>query len=217
MQVCNARLDEDGFDTLVGGVSAYSTLGRFADPVLNTMMRWSDIDLISTMFHELAHQKLYVKGDSAFNESFATAVADEGLSRWLAHRGKNSAELIDPAVAEMRRASLALVASAHEELSTLYKQDLDIESKRARKRDILQNLSTESGELAAAHNVPNWLAPPLNNARLVSINLYEGGTNIFRAVLDACDGELNCFYVRAEALATMSPEERQSALASGAD
>ena len=69
-------------------MSAYSTLGRFADPVLNTMMRWSDLQLVSTMFHELAHQKLYVKGDTAFNESFATAVAEFGIRRWLRTRGE---------------------------------------------------------------------------------------------------------------------------------
>jgi predicted aminopeptidase len=85
-------LSDDGFDVAVGGVSAYSTLGRFSDPVLNTMMRWPDTQLIATIFHELAHQKLYVKGDTEFNESFATAVADIGIKRWLA---KSRAAAVD--------------------------------------------------------------------------------------------------------------------------
>src|SRR5690606_562277 len=80
------RLSESGYDVAVGGVSAYSTLGRFSDPVLNTMMRWSDTDLVATLFHELAHQKVYVKNDTQFNESFATAVAEIGVERWFAAR-----------------------------------------------------------------------------------------------------------------------------------
>ena len=70
-------------------MTAYSTLGHFADPVLNTMMRYGELDLVATIFHELAHQLIYVKGDSAFNESFAVAVEQEGLRRWLAARGRS--------------------------------------------------------------------------------------------------------------------------------
>jgi len=80
------QLAEDGLDVAVGGVPAYSTLGRFDDPVLNTMMHWEDADLVATIFHELAHQVLYVKNDSAFNESFATTVEEIGIERWLTSR-----------------------------------------------------------------------------------------------------------------------------------
>ena len=73
------RLARKGFDVAVGGVPAYSTLGNFADPVLSTMMRWDDVRLVSTLFHELAHQVLYIKDDTAFNESFATAVEEIGI------------------------------------------------------------------------------------------------------------------------------------------
>jgi len=69
-----AHLAARGNDTIVAGVAAYSTLGHFDDPVLNTMMRYGDLDLVATIFHELAHQLIYVKGDSAFNESFASMV-----------------------------------------------------------------------------------------------------------------------------------------------
>jgi predicted aminopeptidase len=84
-----AALAARGNDTLVAGVSAYSTLGHFADPVLNTMMRYGDLDLVATLFHELAHQLIYVKGDSEFNESFAVTIEQEGLRRWLAARGRS--------------------------------------------------------------------------------------------------------------------------------
>src|SRR6202007_3049550 len=80
-------LSGQGDDTYVGGVPAYSTLGWFDDPILNTMMRWDDDALDSTIFHELAHQKNYVKNDNAFNESYATFVQQEGLRQWRAARG----------------------------------------------------------------------------------------------------------------------------------
>ncbi|MDD5330670.1 MAG: aminopeptidase, partial [Sulfuricella sp.] len=63
-----------GLDAFVGGITAYSTLGLFDDPVLNTFLRLGDTEVARTLFHELAHQRLYVKGDSVFNESFATTV-----------------------------------------------------------------------------------------------------------------------------------------------
>ena len=84
------RLRADGFDVAVGGVPAYSTLGRLDDPVLSTMLRWDDVDLVAMLFHELAHQLLYVKGDTAFNESFATVVEETGIERWLEARGQDA-------------------------------------------------------------------------------------------------------------------------------
>ena len=84
------KLAARGNDTLVAGVTAYSTLGHFADPVLNTMLRYGDNDMVATMFHELAHQLIYVPGDSGFSESFAMTVEEEGLQRWLAARGRSA-------------------------------------------------------------------------------------------------------------------------------
>ena len=83
------RMRGQGADATVGGVAAYSTLGHFEDPVLNTMMGWSDAQLAATLFHELAHQVVYVPGDSEFNEAFATAVEEAGLERWLSVNGKS--------------------------------------------------------------------------------------------------------------------------------
>ena len=87
--LCSERLGKDGYDTAVGGVSAYSTLGNFDDPILSSMMRWDDVQLVAVLFHELAHQVLYIKGDSGFNESFATAVEEFGVERWLDTRGQS--------------------------------------------------------------------------------------------------------------------------------
>jgi predicted aminopeptidase len=204
------KLDEKGFDVAVGGVSAYSTLGRFADPVLNTMMRWSDVELVSTMFHELGHQKLYVKGDSAFNESFATAVAEIGIIRWLESRGESDRLAAYNDRKLLRRSMMELVAPVRETLATLYEQDIDEITMRQRKMATLDGLSVSAEALIDAQGtqVRNWLAAPLNNARLVSLNLYEGRLEAFKAIAEECRNELSCFYTRAEELANLSDEER---------
>ncbi len=208
------RLEDKGFDVAFGGVSAYSTLGRFSDPVLNTMMRWSDIELISTIFHELAHQKLYVKGDSEFNESFATAVANFGTERWLYARGE--LQNLDGAddLRSVRQEMMSLVSTAREQLEKLYAEEIDIELKRARKANILNKVSADAAAFieASGTNARNWLAAPLNNARLVSLNLYEGRTTAFRKIMEQCENKIECFYQRAEKIAALPIETRAAAL-----
>lgn len=209
-----SRLGEQGYDVAVGGVAAYSTLGRFADPVLNTMLRWSDIDLIATIFHELAHQKLYIKGDSAFNESFATAVANFGLAAWLSARGESEqlAEYIERR--QLRQAVLQRVALARSELAELYARDMDADGMRLEKQRILDALSAEAGRLLEGSDAgaSNWLAPPLNNARLVSLNLYEGRLQAFERLFAGCEGSFSCFYAEAEDLAALPATQRNARL-----
>lgn len=204
------RLQTDGYDVAIGGVSAYSTLGRFADPVLNTMMRWSDLELVSTLFHELAHQKLYVKGDSAFNESFASAVAEIGLSRWLASRSAAGEHASYQARRELRKLILAEVSKTRDHLKKLYESDVGDDAKRTRKREILDELSAKADKilLQASSASGNWLASPLNNARLVSLNLYEGRLDAFKTLLADCDESISCFYARAESLAELALADR---------
>jgi predicted aminopeptidase len=206
-------LASQGFDVLVGGVSAYSTLGRFADPVLNTMMRWDDTDLVATLFHELAHQKLYVKDDAGFNESFATTVADAGLQRWLSRQGE-SEELVER---DRRRADyeavLQLAMAARQKLETLYASGLDREAMRAEKRVIFEALAGDAGKYEGKANAAgNWLGGKLNNAHLVSIGLYEGQVAAFQAILNDCADNLSCFYARAGKLAEMKSDQRGAEL-----
>ncbi len=212
-------LRDAGYDVAVGGVAAYSTLGRFPDPVLNTMMRWSDLQLFSTIFHELAHQKLYIKGDTAFNESFATAVADIGVERWLDGRS----EL--PSIGgyrdnrELRRSMMALVDEVKGELEDLYLSDIDENLKRTRKQALLGGLSAAAGRLVDKRGggVSNWLAAPLNNARLASLGLYEGRQGAFETILRDCDQQLACFYAATEKLADLDMDERNLRLDQMAD
>jgi predicted aminopeptidase len=203
------KLRRAGFDVIVGGVSAYSTLGRFSDPVLNTMMRWSDLELIAVLFHELAHQQLYVKNDSEFNESFASAVEEVGIERWLASRGEIDRLQEYSSDREFRRQLMRLVQAARAELAALYASQIDREHMRERKRIILSSLREAAGSevTRSARAAPGWLRSPLNNATLVPLSLYQGRLDEFRNLLSACDGDLPCFYKRAEALAR---QHRQS-------
>jgi predicted aminopeptidase len=208
------RLRDDGYDVFVGGVAAYSTLGRFDDPVLNTMMRWSDVDLVATLFHELAHQRLFIKGDTGFNESFATAVAEIGIERWLAAHGKESEISEYRGRGELRQTLMALVDGAKIELEALYKEVLDDEVKRGRKKEILERLSADAGRVVEQQPFPakNWLEAPLNNARLASLVLYRGKLDDFRRLLERCENDLSCFYERAESIAELPQEERSGQL-----
>lgn len=196
------KLRRKGLDVLVGGVRAYSTLGRFSDPVLSTMMRWSDIELVAVLFHELAHQLLYVKDDTVFNESFASAVEEFGVERWLETRGE--LERLDEyrSSRAFRTRLMELVESARTELTSLYESQADDDAKRERKQEIFAELKvdTEWEARQAGRGEPGWLSLPLNNASLIPLMLYQGRLDEFRSLLAGCDEDLQCFYAKAEAL-----------------
>lgn len=211
-----ARLQEDGYDVAVGGVPAYSTLGRFADPLLNTMMRWPDAELIATLFHELAHQQLYVKDDTQFNESFATAVAEIGLQAWLDARGAGQSLDDYHQRKQLRRSLVALAEGAKRELEELYSSAEDEASMRKRKLHILDRLARDAEALVEreGRHSANWLQPPLNNARLVSIGLYEGHVAAFMQMYADCNRDLGCFYAAADSLARLDRDQRAQQLES---
>ena len=197
------RLAENGFDVAVGGVAAYSTLGKFNDPIVSSMMNWSDVQLVGVLFHELAHQVLYVKGDSGFNESFATAVEEFGVQRWLESRGQLDEIAAYLEARALRQDLMALVAEARSDLEGLYVDDLSDEEKRRQKEVRLHRLGDEAAALLQrrGRDGTNWRNGELNNARLVSLTLYEGRLPEFRALLDECGQDIGCFYEKARALA----------------
>jgi len=198
------KLKGAGFDVIVGGVSAYSTLGKFSDPVLNTMMRWSDLDLVAVLFHELAHQQLYVKNDSEFNESFASAVEEFGVERWLRGRGEDSRLQEYRSSREFRQQLLQQVQAARADLETLYASELEQSDMRQGKQDILSALREAAGEQVerSGRNTPAWLRSPLNNATLIPLSLYQGRLDEFRQLLVECKEDLQCFYDQAEQLSS---------------
>ena len=210
------KLRRQGYDVYVGGVPAYSTLGRFDDPLLNTMMRWSDADLVATLFHELAHQRLFVQGDTGFNEAFATAVAETGLERWLLAQGQERELAAYRRRDQLRHVLMAMAEETKSDLNALYAENIDSATMRSRKRTLLDDLATRSAEAARRLGFENagWLRPPINNARLVSVALYRGHLGAFRALLEQCNDDMACFYAAAEDIARLSDEDRRERLES---
>src|SRR5689334_13751147 len=131
------RLRAAGDDVYVGGVPAYSTLGWFDDPVLSSFVSWPETEIARLIFHELAHQLLYVKNDSTFNESFATAVEEAGLARWLASRHDTQLEKLAARADKMRSVFRDLVRTTRAKLGQLYASDASDDDKRRAKSEIL--------------------------------------------------------------------------------
>jgi len=212
-----AALARQGFDVTVNGVPAYSTLGKFSDPLLSSMMRYGDDELVAEMFHELAHQLLYVKDDSAFNEAFATTVEDAGLERWLAQQGtpeRMQAFLKDQA----READLVrLMGAARAKLAALYATREPLSAMRARKQQVLAALGEDirALERRAGEDYPlydEWLRAGFNNAHLASVATYYDCVPGFRQLLGEQGNDLARFYAAARALARQPRAERHARL-----
>jgi predicted aminopeptidase len=185
-----ARLREAGYDVYVGGVPAYSTLGWFDDPLLSTFIRYPDAQLARLIFHELAHQLVYKKGDTTFNESFAVTVEEEGVRRWLEHE-KRTGELEAFQAAQARKREAAQrVAQARERLAAVYRMDLSDEQKLEHKRLEWQRLR---------ERYPALPEEP-NNAFLASVALYTELVPSFERLL-ARAGSLERFYAEVRKLA----------------
>lgn len=211
------RLRHEGYDVFVGGAIAYSTLGWFDDPVLNTMLRLDDAQLARVVFHELAHQQLFIPGDTGFNEAFAETVALAGVERWLRAAGR------EQALAEFRQAQtyedqfIELVLDYRGRLQTLYAGDRPDADKAAGKQAILTELEQSYQELRDTHwggyaGYDRWFEQEVNNARLAAVAAYRELMPGFMALLDELEGDLPRFYQQVETLAACSPAERREVL-----
>lgn len=209
-----ARLQARGDDVWVGGVPAYSTLGWFADPILSSMLRWDDDELDGTIFHELAHQLIYVKGDTAFNESFASFVQSEGLREWRQSRGLPPP---DEHARAMEQGFTRLVLDLRTRLEALYASGVDASAMEADKQ----------GEIAAfrvryaqwrGHDWPDdhrydaWVAMPINNARLLPFGLYDRWTPAFAVLFQRAGRRWPAFYASVRQLAHEQKARRDQAL-----
>lgn len=202
-RVFAARLAARGFDVTVGGVPAYSTLGKFADPVLSTMMRYGDSELAAIIFHELAHQLLYVKNDSEFNEAFATTVEDAGLERWLAAQGHQDRmrDFVDENTKE--HAFIELFAQSREQLKQVYASGISQPEMKERKAALFAELTAQAHALQlqqADRYYESWLKEGLNNAHLASIATYYQCVPGFQRLLAEQGGDLVRFYAAAREL-----------------
>ena len=208
------RLARDGYDVAVGGVSAYSTLGNFSDPVLSSMMSWDDIQLVGVLFHELAHQVLYIKGDSGFNESFATAVEEFGLERWLKSNGRPEEIEVYRQRRQLRQNLMTLVASARDNLRVTFAAAIEEGEMRRLKAQRLERLAAEMNTtlVRAGRDPSSWSNGELNNARIASMALYEGWLPSFRSMLARCEQDIQCFYARAKELSRLETAVREARL-----
>ena len=216
-----ARLNEAGQDVWVSGVPAYSTLGYFDDPVLSTFVRWPEVEVARMVFHELAHQVVYVKDDSTFNESFAATVEDAGVRRWLAAQGNPQLDTQYARSEKLRVVFRDLVRDARSQLAEVYASDVPAADKRVLKIKTFAAMregyeKAKAGEPGLA-GYDRWFAGAgnsgPNNASVASVALYTGQVPSFRALLAAEDGDLRRFYARVKVLAANPKAERDATLA----
>ncbi len=208
-----------GMDVSIGGVEAYSTLGWFNDPIISSMMGWGDERLATLIFHELAHQRVYVKDDTEFNESFATFVEQEGTRQWRAYRHlppDNNAQ------ARQRDQFTELVLRARTRLEKLYTLPLPAEQMRQRKAAEFERLRSEYRQLrdsqwAGDKRYDAWINAPMNNARLLPFGLYDQWVPAFDALFHQVDGDWLRFYSAVEKLGSLPTAERKAALKALAD
>ncbi len=211
-----ARLRAEGWEVAVGGVRAYSSLGWFADPLLSSMVDAGDLLMAEVIFHELAHQRLYVAGDTAFNEAFATAVGESGVRRWLAETRPADLPRYERFVAR-RDQFVALLQRVAADLRALYASDLPAADKRRRKAARLRRLRTVEYPALKARwggwsGYDGWFAQPVNNARLAAIATYRERVPDFLRWLAACDGDLPRVYAAMGRLAHLSAARREAVL-----
>ena len=209
-----ARLHGQGLDVTVAGVAAYSTLGHFNDPVLNTMMGWDDVELAAIIFHELTHQLLYVRNDSSFNEALATVVEDEGVRRWLLAQGR-AADLAEHLVQRDRYISvIELLSATRSELRAVYAAGLAPQAMREKKRAALESLRASFAHLKSGWGghapFESWFDGDLNNAHLASLATYFACVPGFERELKAVGGDLTAFYARARELAQLDQQMRDA-------
>jgi len=196
------KLRGQGYDVYIGGVPAYSTLGWFDDPLLSTFIRYPDAQLARLVFHELAHQRVYARDDTTFNESFAVVVEEEGVHRWLEAQGR-AADLAAFREAQARkRAFVARVDDARERLAAIYRMNLTREAMLEQKR----------GEFARLRADYAGLPAEANNAYLVSIALYTQLVPAFERLLAEERGDLNAFYAKTQLLAKAGKAQREQIL-----
>ena len=208
------RLDADGFDTWSGGVRAYSTLGWFEDPVLNTMLGAGEEYIASLLFHELAHQKLYIRDDSELSEAFATAVEEHGVARWLSERGATGALERYRQRAERQDEFGQLVVAQQARLMEIYGSSRSEDAKRVAKAESFEVMQDEYASLKSrwggAGDYDAWFAQPLNNAMLATVATYRRWLPALRSRLERVG--LDAFYREMETVAALPADERAAVL-----
>lgn len=213
------ELRQKGLDVFVTGMPAYSTLGWFDDPVPNTVMRYPDAELARLIFHELAHQVVYVPGDTVFNESFAVAVELEGVDRWLARDGDVAKRAAFDLYQQRKGAFIDLVMKYRDSLKTLYASAASDAEKRQKKAETFAAMKAEYLTLKSSWggyaDYDRFFAEELNNAHLVPVAIYSELVAGFRRVLAENGGDFKRFYAAVREIRKLPKEQRQAKLKAG--
>lgn len=212
-----AEMQQQGLDTYVGGITAYSTLGRSSDPLLNTMFRFDETYLAGLVFHELAHQEVYVADDTAFNEAFATVVETTGVAKWLNAKGDVAALRQYEAGRQREADFLALVSEARSELRELYALPGSREQKLANKAATIEALRERYRQVrdtrwAGYGGYDSWFDGPINNAKFAATAFYNDLVPVFERLFALCSNDYPRFYQAVRAIGTMDRVRRDRAL-----
>lgn len=210
------KLEKNGYDVYVGGATAYSTLGWFEDSVFSTFIQHDESQVAALIFHELAHQVLYVRDDTTFNESFATTVEQAGLRRWMTYSNNPKGLHKYLAYHERHRQFVDLVKRYRFELDSLYRKDILQTGKRRHKASIFRRLRTEYGQIKRDWGVNSaydaWFNASLNNAKLISVAAYYDLVPGFLRLLESNNNDLRQFYAACRQLAKLPQAERDRRL-----
>ncbi len=207
------ELSDKGLEVYVAGIPAYSTLGWFDDPLLSSMIDRGEIVTAAYIFHELSHQQFYVKGDSGFNEAFATAVEEIGVALWLEENNKHDQLEKYNEWLKQKKVFSEFIRSSRLRFEDLYAQELSEENKRKRKSELMKQMRTEFNILSTQHEqisrYANWMAGPLNNAQLGAISLYRELVPAFKNIYTLCDNDFVRFYARVKQISKLPIDKRE--------
>lgn len=204
-------------DVYIGYIRAYSTLGWFDDPLLNTYINWPEDRLAGLIFHELAHQKFYLKDDTAFNESYATAVQQIGVERWRKSQGRDTTSAQKTRHRETNRKQVyELIEQYRQKLNDLYRSGLPQQQMRTQKQQLFEALRTDYLALSSSqpqgNGFTNWFKGELNNAKLASVSTYHGYTDAFHNLYRANAQDLSLFYREVQKLASLDKAQREECI-----
>jgi predicted aminopeptidase len=226
-RACAERVQADGDEVYVDGIEAYSTLGWFKDPILNTFVYHSEPELAEVIFHELGHARVFASGDTDFNEAYATEVGQEGARRWLVAEGKTSLLVRYEASLRREQQFVRLVQKTRSQLEAVYGDTLDEDGNiqaaseppagaaelLSKKQEILGQLRQNYAELKAEWNgdgvYDEWFTNDLNNAQLNTIANYYDYLPAFERLLWLNGGDLERFYGAVQRLADMPKSDRR--------
>lgn len=212
-----AELRAAGNDVHIGGVPAYSTLGWFDDPVISSMMRWDDATLIGTVFHELAHQQLYLQDDTRYNESYASFVEQEGLRQYRASHPQPPLPF-DAAAQGRKTQFVRLVLAARARLEAVYAEPLPAAEMALRKAAEFARLRSEyeqlrDGDWNGYRGYDAWFAEDtLNNAKLLPFGLYDEDVPAFAVLYEERQRDWPRFHAEVLRLSKLSRAQRQAEL-----